>query len=305
MATLLYPASTGHNVDVKYSSLVEPNLWAGNVFIPDVTFTAKYQTGPAGQIVIHKLGTATVSATVPGADFTETVVQDSLITVEFNKQFNRARKIYGASVATVAYDIAASELEEALKEIKKAWNIEAASAIVDEPSIKLDKNITLLTLSNEAYDDIVDARETLVTLGANPDTIIASPAFYSKLLKADEFQRSVDRDTQVIRDAYVGRIAGMNVYEWADLQSAAGNLTTPNGGANIAWQAGTDTLEYIMYDHDALSCLTTLNVVGIYDGMPRYNGVVAEVEMVSAFKLTNPSRAFLKIHDNSATEDLT
>ena len=305
MANLLYPASTGHYVDDKYSPLVEPNLFAGNVFQPGVSFTDKYQIGPAGQIMVHKPGVSTITATVPGADFNETVVQDSIITISLNKQFNRARKIYGATVASVAYGIAAAELETAIQEVQAAWNIEAASALVDEANVRLVKNITVACSDSTVYSDIVGARQALRELKANPDTVIVSPAVYGNLLKSDEFQRSVEIDNQVIRDAYVGRIAGLNVFEYEDLQSAAGNLTTPNGGANIAWQAGTDVLEFIVYDHDALSAVTSVNVVGVWDGMPRYNGVVAEVEIVSGFKLTNPSRAILKIHDVSATEDLT
>lgn len=298
---LLYPVSTGHYVDDKYSSLVEPNLFAGNVFQPGATFTDKYQTGPAGQIFVHKPGVGTVSSTVPGADFNETVVGDSLITISLNKQYNRARKIYGATTASVAYDIAAAELETALQEVRTAWNIDAASAIVDADGIRVVSNITTLTAANDIYDSIVDARQALRELKANPDTLIVSPATYSKLLKAPEFQRSVQPDTAVIRDAFVGRVAGLNVYEYENLSSAAGDLTNINGTtADITWDADNDALEYIMYDHDALSIVTSVNVVGIWDGMPRYNGVVAEVEIVSGFKLTNTERAILKIHDASA-----
>lgn len=298
---LLYPASTGHYVDDKYSSLVEPNLFAGNVFQPGVTFTDKYQTGPAGQIFVHKPGVGTVTSTLPGADFNETVVGDSLITISLNKQYNRARKIYGATTASVAYDIAAAELETALQEVRTAWNIDAASAIVDADGIRVLTNITTLTAANDIYDSIVDARQALRELKANPDTLIVSPATYSKLLKAPEFQRSVQPDTAVIRDAFVGRVAGLNVYEYENLSSAAGNLTNINGTtADITWDADNDALEYIVYDHDALSIVTSVNVVGIWDGMPRYNGVVAEVEIVSGFKLTNTERAILKIHDGSA-----
>lgn len=302
---LLYPDTTGHYVDDKYSPLVEPNLFAGNVFQPGLSFTDKYQIGPAGQIMVHKPGVSTITATHPGADFSETVVQDSIITISLNKQFNRARKIYGATVASVAYGIAAAELETAVQEVKDAWNIEAASALVDADGIRVLKNVTLETTYSDIYDSIVDARQALRELKANPDTIIVSPATYGKLLKSDEFQRSVDIDNSVVRDAYVGRIAGLNVFEYENLSSAAGNLTNINGTtADITWQAGTDALEYIVYDHDALSIVTSVNVVGVWDGMPRYNGVTANVEIVSGFKLTNPSRAILKIHDVSATADL-
>lgn len=307
--SLLIPASTGHYVDDRYSPLVEPNLFAGNVFVPGVSFTDKYQLGAAGQILVHKPGVATVTATAPGADFTETVVQDSVITITLNKQFNRARKIYGAAVATVAYDIAAAELETAIQEVQSAWNIEAASAIIDAAGIRVLSNVTTLTDSsdnaNGIYNTIVDARQALRDLKANPDTIIVSPTTYGKLLKSAEFQRSVALDNEVIRNAYVGRIAGCNVFEYENLSSAAGNLTTPNGGSNITWDAANgDVVEFIMYDHDALSIVTAVNVVGIWDGMPRFNGVDASVEIVAGFKLTNASRAILKIHDYSATEDL-
>jgi hypothetical protein len=305
MANLLYPASTGHTVDDKFSPLVEPNLFAGNVFQPGLSFTDKYQIGPAGQIMVHKPGTGTVTSTAPGADFNETIVADSVITISLNKQFNRARKIYGATVASVAYGIAAAELETGIQEVKAAWNLEAASAIVDADGIRVASNVTTLTAANDIYDTIVDARQALRALKANPDTIIVSPTTYGKLLKSDEFQRSVDMDNQVIRDAYVGRIAGLNVLEYESLADAAGDLTNINGTtADITWDATNDALEFIVYDHDALSIVTSVNVIGVWDGMPRYNGVVAEVEMVSGFKLTNASRAILKIHDNSATENL-
>jgi hypothetical protein len=305
MANLLYPASTGHYVDDKFSPLVEPNLFAGNVLQPGLSFTDKYQIGPAGQIMVHKPGIATVTSTAPGADFTETVVGDSLITISLNKQYNRARKIYGATVASVAYGIAAAELELAVQEVRAAWTLDGVSAIVDADGIRVASNVTTLTAANDIYDTIVDARQALRALKANPDTIIVSPTTYGKLLKSDEFQRAVDMDNQVVRDAYVGRIAGLNVLEYESLSDAAGNLTNINGTTDdITWDATNDALEFIVYDHDALSIVTSVDVVGIFNGMPRYNGVVAEVEMVSGFKLTNASRAILKIHDNSATENL-
>ena len=74
MANLLYPASTGHYTDDKYSALLEPNLWYNNIFIPGVTYTDKYQLGPAGQIFVHKPGVGTVTPTVDtlGGTFTFT-----------------------------------------------------------------------------------------------------------------------------------------------------------------------------------------------------------------------------------------
>src|SRR5574344_505461 len=120
MANLIYPTENGHYVDDKYSSLVEPNLFANNILIPGVTFTDKYQTGPGGQIFVHKPGISVLEASHPGADFEDVIVQDSLVTIALDKQFNRSRKIYSATEASVEYPIVQAEMETAIKEVRDA-----------------------------------------------------------------------------------------------------------------------------------------------------------------------------------------
>jgi len=300
MANLLYPASTGHYTDDKYVSLVEPNLFSGNVFVPGLTFTDKYQTGPAGQIFVHKPGIGTVTPTAPGADFADSIVQDSLITIALDKQFNRSRKMYKATAESVSYESAAVELETALLEVREAWNKQAVASLIGETSILKDTNILTVcaTDGSDIYDTIVNSRKTLRDEKAHPNTLIVSPSTYSKLLKAPEFQRSVVTDDSVIRDAYVGRIAGLNVYEYETLNAAAANGATIGG---ITWVAADDELEYIIYDSDAFSIVTSVEVVRIVDEPSRFAGTLAQVQIVSGFKLTNPSRALIKIHDASAS----
>jgi hypothetical protein len=297
---LLYPASTGHTVDDRYSPLVEPNLFAGNVFQPGISFTDKYQLGAAGQILVHKPGIGTVTPTVPGADFSDAIVQDSIVTIALDKQFNRSRKMYGVTAVSVAYDAAAAELEAAIQEVKQAWNLQAATSLVTTASILVDDNI--LTVANvdgsDIYSTIVNTRKKLRVAKANPDTLIVSPSTYAKLLKAPEFQRSVTTDDTVIRDAKVGRVAGLNVYEYENLGSAIGNGVT---AAGITWVAADDELEYVMYDSDAFSIVTSVEAIRTVDEPSRFIGSLAQVQIVSGFKLTNPSRAAVKIHDASAS----
>ena len=297
---LLYPASTGHTVDDRYSPLVEPNLFAGNVFQPGISFTDKYQLGAAGQILVHKPGIGTVTPTAPGADFSDAIVQDSIVTIALDKQFNRSRKMYGVTAVSVAYDAAAAELEAAIQEVKQAWNLQAATSLVTTASILVDDNI--LTVANvdgsDIYSTIVNTRKKLRVAKANPDTLIVSPSTYAKLLKAPEFQRSVTTDDTVIRDAKVGRVAGLNVYEYENLGSAIGNGVT---AAGITWVAADDELEYVMYDSDAFSIVTSVEAIRTVDEPSRFIGSLAQVQIVSGFKLTNPSRAAVKIHDASAS----
>ena len=302
MANLIIPASTGHNVDDRFSPLVEPNLFAGNVFQPGVTFTDKYQLDAAGQIIVHKPGVSVLTPTLPGAsDFSDTIVQDSLITISLNREIKRSRKMYAVVAATVAYASAAAEIETALAEVREAWNLDHIAAF-NEPGMYV-KSSNAAVAVNEAYNEIVDARKALRELKANPDVLIVSPAFYAKLLKAPEFQRSVDRDTQVIRDAFVGRVAGLNVYEYESLNSGVANGTTftnvaINGSTgNITWNAAADELEFVMYDHDALSIVTAVTAVRVVDEPTRFVGSLAQAQINYGRKLTNGSRALIRIKD--------
>lgn len=296
---LLYPASTGHTVDDKYSPLVEPNLFALNVFQPGVTFTDKYQIGPAGQIMVHKPGIGTVTPTVPGADFSDAIVADSIVTIALDKQFNRSRKMYGVTAVSVAYNTAAAELEAAIAEVKAAWNLQAVKSLIGTTSILVDDNILTVaaTDGSDIYDTIVNSRQKLRAAKANPNVLIVSPSTYAKLLKAPEFQRTGLIGDNTIANGMVGRIAGLNVFEYESLDDAAIDAATIGG---ITW-ATADELEYVMYDSDAFSIVTSLEAIRAVDEPTRFVGSLAQVQIVSGFKLTNPSRALLKYHDASAT----
>lgn len=293
---ILYPLSTGHNTDDKYSALVEPNLWFNNIFQDGITFTSKYQLGPAGQIMVHKPGVATITSSSPGADFSDTITQDTLITIILNKQYNNSKKIYNATAASVAYPIAASSLEMGIREVAKAWTLEGVTELIETTSIIVSDNILTLATDTTIFDQIVDDRKKLVATGVTPDVIVVSPNVYALLLKSPEFQRTGVIGDMVVSGGNVGRVAGMTVVEYEALDAAAVDGQTIGG---ITWASG-DELEYAMYDHDAFSIVTSIDMVRVKDS-ERFNGTLAQVEMVSGFKLTNPARALLKLHDTSAT----
>lgn len=295
MALLQHPASSGKFVDDRFSALVEPNLFDNNVFQPNITFTDKYTLGEAGQIRIHKLGKVTVTVGQPGQDFSDTNTADTIITITLNKAFRRSEKIYGATAAAVAYPIAAAHLEQALQDIKEAWNKEAALAILGAKYNVADASVngpgsvlgsgTALTKEN-IYKSVVDDRAALVSEGARPDVIIVSPSVYALLLQSEEFVRASDLAYETASSGIVGRIAGLNVFEYQGLPTEY-SLTL----------SGTPTdfdVEYIIYDHDAFSIITNVEVIRVIDS-ERFNGSLAQVEIVSAYNLTNTDRALVKI----------
>ena len=101
------------NVDEKYSSAIDPNLYSDTVLIPGVTYTEKYMEGPAGGIFVHKLdGGNTVKPGTPGRDFTDEAAKDELIPIVFNNNFQKSRKIYGVQEAAVKFAMAEEYLDK-------------------------------------------------------------------------------------------------------------------------------------------------------------------------------------------------
>ena len=297
MANLLYPASTGHTVDDKFSPLLEPNLWHNNIFVPGVTYTDKYQMSAAGQIMVHKPGVGTVTSTVPGADFTDVIVQDSIIPIILNEQFNRSRKIYGATLASVAYAAAASEMETGIQEVKKGWTLAAYTTLIETASVINSDNILTLVAADTVYDQIVADRQKLVETGVKPDTLIVSPSVYGMLLKSAEFQRTGTIGDNTVANAIVGRVAGLNVVEYEAADSAAVDAQTIGG---ITWASG-DEMEYVMYEKDTFSIVTSVEAIRLVEEPTRFVGTLAQVQIVSGFKVTNPAKVLLKFHDLSAS----
>jgi hypothetical protein len=290
MALLRHPSSTGKFVDDRFSALVEPNLFDNNVFQPGVTFTDKYTLGSAGQIFIHKLGKVTVTVGEPGQDFTDTNTADSVITITLNKAFRRSEKIFAATAASVSYPIAAAHLEQALQDIRDAWNKEAAKMFLEQKydvaagtlrggvgSVLSD---TPLTKEN-IYKSVVDDRSALVSLGARPNVLLVTPAVYALLLQSEEFVRASDLAHGVATSGQLGSIAGLSVFETQSLPAG-----TAIGGANY-------DIEYYLYDADAFSIITNVEILRLQDS-ERFAGSLAQAEILTGYSLTNPERALIK-----------
>jgi len=291
MALLRHPASTGKFVDDRFSALVEPNLFDNNVFQPGVTFTDKYFLGSAGQIFVHKLSKVTVTPGSPGQDFSDTNTADSVVQITLDKAFRRSEKIYGATAASVAYPIAASHLEQCVMDVKEAWNKQAALSILNGKWLDFTSatstgpvatgGTTALTKTS-IYENIVNDRAVLVNQGATPNSLIVTPAVYALLLQNEDFIRASDLGHEVMASGSVGMIAGLSVFEYQGLPQ------------NQALGANSFAVEYYMYDADAFSILTNVEVVRLIDS-ERFNGALAQVEIVSGYKITNPDRLIVKL----------
>lgn len=109
-------------VDEKYSSILEPNLYYGSVFVPGVTFTDKYQIGPAGGIYVHKLSTTSCEVGKPGRDFTNEETSDELIQILLNNNYQKSKKIYGVQAAACGIALANENLATVGTVFGSLWN---------------------------------------------------------------------------------------------------------------------------------------------------------------------------------------
>ncbi len=295
MALLRHPAQDGKFVDDRFSALVEPNLFDNNVFQPGITFTDKYFLGSAGQIFVHKLSKVTVTPGAPGQDFSDTNTADQVLQITLDKAFRRSEKIYGATAAAVAYPVAASHLEQAMADIRESWNREAALQIIRDKYNVTNANVigpgsvlgssTALTKTN-IYESIVNDRAVLVNQGATPNVLLVSPSVYALLLQNEDFIRASDLGHTVMATGAVGMIAGLMVFEYQGLPQ---DYTMTLSGTPTNFD-----VEYYMYDFDAFSILTNVEVMRLIDS-ERFNGSLAQVEIVSGMKLTNTDRALIKL----------
>ena len=84
------------NVDEKYSSLVEPNLYSDNILEPGVTYNEDFQgDADSGLVKVYKQKSdGATDATTPAGDFEDTKAENELIDIRLNNSFRKSKKIY-------------------------------------------------------------------------------------------------------------------------------------------------------------------------------------------------------------------
>lgn len=147
------------NVDERYSSILEPNLYYNPVLVPGVTCTDKYEIGPAGQIYVHKLTTSAVAAGTPGRDFTDEVASDTLIPIQLNNNFQKSKKIYGVQAAAVQFAAGNEYLSTAIQECREGWMQCGIACLVQEGTAA---TATAAITEDKVKADLIDTRTEIV-----------------------------------------------------------------------------------------------------------------------------------------------
>lgn len=274
------------NVDEKYSSILEPNLFFDRVMQPGITFTSKYQEGPAGGIFVHKLGISAIEPGTPGRDFTDANVADSLIPIVLNNNFQRSRKIYGVQAAAVAFAKGEEELSLAIKECAEGWDKSGLACVVQEGTSPV-----ATATATDPKAEIIAARKTLKKAKANPNVVICSPDFYALILEKAGSSFTPIANEQTLLTANVGTWLGMRFIE---ANSLGGSLKYYDNTGTLK-TVNTSKVDYVMYDYEALSIIPNFELARLIDS-ENFAGSKAQVEMNVGYKVTNADCVLVRKH---------
>lgn len=281
------------HVDEKYSSILEPNLYYGSVFVPGVTFTDKYQTGPAGGIFVHKLSTSACEVGKPGRDFVNEETSDELIPILLNNNYQKSKKIYGVQAAAVGIALANENLALAIAEAREGWQLSMGACLVNEATVSAD--------STEATEDnvksiILNVRKELVKKKGTADVVLCSPDFYTTILAAAGKEFTPSRNDKINASGNVGQWLGYTFVEFNGFAATNGKYYDHAGTLKTVSFANVD---FVMYNHNTLSGITNFEAARLRDA-EGFVGTLAQTEMNSGFRVTNSALAYVHKHTTAA-----
>lgn len=283
------------NVDEKYSGILEPNLYFDSILVPGVTYTDKYQTGPAGGIYVHKLDTTAVTVGTPGRDFSDEASSDTLIPILLNNNYMKSKKIYGVQAAAVDFDIANEQLAIATQEIKESRQQSALGCLVQEGTKSNGAAITA-----NAVDAVLDEAAKIKKGKAN--VVFCSPDFYALVLKENGKDFTPAKNDEVAATGAIGDLYGFTWIRAAGLGEAEAKYYDSTGALKTvalykAATSGTDgsAVDFILYNNETLSIVDNLESYRIVDS-ENFTGSKAQAELNTGMKVTTPALVRVRTH---------
>lgn len=272
-------------VDEKYSSIIEPNLYADTVLIPGVTYTDKYEEGPAGQIMVHKLASNAVVTKAPGSDFSDEGAQDSLIAINLNNCFQKSRKIYGVQANAVAFNIGEEYLADSISACRDGRQDSALACLAYEATDSSASGAT-------ATDVLINMRKEVRNAHAKPTFALANTTIYASLLSEIGIKTSAD---EAVRTAELFKRFGMSIIEADGLDNSQAKYYDNTGTLRTVDLTNVDL---IVGAGEAFSVIDNVDMARIIDS-ELFNGSKAQVEINTGFTVTNPNAIVVKAHTGS------
>lgn len=274
-------------VDEKYVGIVEPNLYAETVLIPGITFTDKYVTGPAGQIMVHKLSTGSaVTPKAPGQDFTHEASADELITIAINNNFQKSRKIYGVQANAVAIPLAEENLSDAVKMVAQGMQYSGLACMVEEGTA--DTDTTAITTSAKAVDKLLALRKAIKDAHGRANFALVNTEIYRFLLEEVGF--TYNGYDEATRDAELLKRFGLSIIECNSFDEDEAKYIDSAGATKTV---DLSKVEMVVGYNEAFSIVPNLNAMRLIDS-ENFTGTLAQCELNVGFKVNSPAQIAVK-----------
>lgn len=275
------------HVDEKYSSAIEPNLYSDTVLIPGVTYSDKYQTGPAGGIFVHKIDSGNeVEPGTPGRDFTDENAKDDLIPIVFNNNYQKSRKIYGVQAAAVGFAMAEEYLADALNMTKDGRQYSGIACMVNEGTAS--DNTAAVTEDN-AVEVLTGLRKAVKDNKGKANFALVSTAIYAILLQKLGLAQVMD--PAVISGELMKRF-GLTIIECNAFDKAAAKYYNK---ASKLQTVDLTAVDMIVGNWEATSILDNFAMYRLKDS-ENFAGSKAQVEYNTAFTVNSPVQVIVKKH---------
>lgn len=288
----------GYNVNEKYSPIVEPNFYFDAVFQPGLTFSDQHQGDAegAGAVKIFRLAAKSAKdPKVPASDFEHNAAGNDLIPLLLNNLQQESTKIYNVQAQAVPYDMADAHLSQSVQVCREGWQMSGLACLAHEGTAMSDKEAIA---TGNIISKIIAGRKAIRKQKASANVVLASVETYSTMLEVAGDKFIPVKNDEIIRTGQMGYYLGMLWVEcnMLDLTTAAkyydytGTLQTEDLSA----------IEYIMYDWRGFHIVDLLDMARLKDS-ENFNGTLAQVEIVSGYRLGDPNYAVVKKRSSGAT----
>lgn len=279
------------NVDEKYSSIVEPNLYSDNVLEPGVTYNTEFQgDANSGLVKVYKQKSdGATKPTPPAGDFEDTNTENELLDLRLNNSFRKSKKIYKVQANAVSYQLADETFSTAISDVKEGYQAAGVACLANE-GIALE-DTTAISKTN-IKKTVLNMRKALRKKKAKADVVFASVDAFTAMLEAAGDQFTPAKNDEMIATGQVGYWLGMKWYEANATENAEAVYFDHAGAKHTIDLTGVDL---IMYDHRFFSIVDNLEEMRLIDS-ESFVGTKAQIEINAGYRVTTNAAVAVKLN---------
>lgn len=281
----------GYNVEERFSPIVAPNFYFDSIFQPGMTYNDQFQgdANGAGAVKVFRLAAKQAKdPKQPASDFEHGKAENELIPLLLNNLQQESTKIYNVQAAAVPYDMADAHLSQSVLVCREGWQQSGLACLAHEGTVMAD---TAAITTDNIIKKIIAGRKSIRKQKASANVVLASVETYSTMLEVSGDKFIPVKNDEIIRTGQMGYYLGML---WVECNML--DLTTAAKYYDYTGTLQTEDLsqvEYIMYDWRGMHIVDLLDMARLKDS-ENFNGTLAQVEIVSGYRLGDKNYAVIK-----------